>query len=566
MVPSVLRAGLSHALYGTLHRLPRTVRGLAAWLRQMMLPVPLMFVLMVAASASTISAFAAVYEAHRSQEAAGEAAQNLARQLALTADDRLASASIDLLQRDLAAAAAGNPRVIEVAVLDSGGHLLARAIRPNLKQTGKILTAASPTVAGSVRVTEQAPDSEALSGFVVALVALNALVLALAVVVATRLGRRAYQPVRRFTEVVTALTADRFNLDSPRLGDRLLQPALDHLWTMGRSVTTRERELAAQNTLWQRRYGQARALIDLMAEFNQVMVLRPVLERLSLGLSRFFAGDAVAIWIFSAPRGDLGLAAEVAGTFPRRLSGSDQWVRQVLTAGAPAVRCPWIQEAFPWMAAPLLDAQGRTIGLVMLTSSRRTEYSSEEHAFLRTVIAHAAMAIQNAAAYEQTDALSRTDALTGLHNRREFDRVLGQELGRARQTAQPLALLMVDIDYFKRINDERGHQAGDVALQQLARLIQQVPARANDAAFRFGGEEFAIVLTQTDKASALTKAETLRRVTEESAFLDTGSQLTVSVGVANFPDDGMELAQLVTCADRALYQAKNAGRNRVQAA
>jgi len=566
MVPSVLRTGLPLALYGTLHRLVRTGRGLAAWLRQMMLPVPLMFVLMVAASAIAISAFASVYEANRNQVAARDQAQNLARQLALTADDRLASGSIDLLQRDLAAAAS-NPRVIEVAVLDSGGHLLARAIRPNSKPAGSILIAASATGAGSVRVTEQAPDSEALSGFAVALVALNALVLALAVVVATRLARRAYRPVRRFTEVVSNLTADRFNLDSPKLGDRLLQPALDHLWTMGRSVTARERELAAQNTLWQRRYGQARTLIDLMAEFNQVMVLRAVLERLSLGLSRFFAGDAVAIWIFAAPRGDLGLAAEVAGTFPRRLSGSDQWVRQVLTAGAPPpVRCPWIQEAFPSMAAPLLDAQGRTIGLVMLTSSRRTEYSLEERAFLRTVIAHAAMAIQNAAVYEHTDALSRTDALTGLHNRREFDRVLGQELARARQTAQPLALLMVDIDNFKRINDERGHQAGDVALQQLARLIQQVPARANDAAFRFGGEEFAIVLTQTDKASALAKAETLRRVTEESAFLDTGSQLTVSVGVANFPDDGMELAQLVTCADRALYQAKNAGRNRVQAA
>ena len=565
MVPSVWSAGRALFLSGPIDWIGRSRHPIRAWLEQVVLPAPLVFLLMVGVATATTSGFAALYEAHRIQNAAHDDAQRLARQMALMADNHLTDGRIDLLQQDLATALAADPQVLEVVVLDSGGHVLARASRASWIP-GTVLTASSQTLTGSVRVTERPLDSSVRSGFTTVLLGLDAIVLAFALLLAARLARESYRPVRRFAQLVSSLTVEHFNAEPPRLDDRMLQPVLDRLWRMGSAVTARERELAAQNAVWQRRYGQARALIDLMAEFNQVMVFRAVLERLSLGLSRFFAGDAVAMWIFDPSHGNLELAAEVAGSFPRQIPGNDPWAQQVLLAGESRFACPWFKDTLPAMAAPLLDAEGRTIGIIMLTSTRRAEYTSEEYAFLRTVIAHAAMAIRNAAVYELTDALSRRDALTGLFNRREFDRLLGHELARGLQAQEPLALLMVDIDNFKRVNDERGHQAGDAALKQLATLIQLVPVRANDAAFRLGGEEFAILLTQTDKSAALAKAEYLRRVTEGTVVLDQDSRLTVSVGVATFPDDGQDPSQLMAQADRALYRAKNAGRNRVQAA
>ena len=103
-------------------------------------------------------------------------------------------------------------------------------------------------------------------------------------------------------------------------------------------------------------------------------------------------------------------------------------------------------------------------------------------------------------------------------------------------------------------------------MQQMARLIQQVPRRATDASFRIGGEEFAILMGDTDKAGAVDVSETLRGVTEGAKFLPNGEAMTVSLGIATFPADGRDAAALIAAADRALYQAKSGGRNRVVAA
>jgi diguanylate cyclase (GGDEF)-like protein len=394
---------------------------------------------------------------------------------------------------------------------------------------------------------------------------LSLLLLCLGLAVGLVLMRLLNRPLMRLVNTMNGLTAEQLAEPPPNIRDRRAQTALNQVWTLNHGLSIRQRELIAQNTAWQRRHGQARALIDLMAEFNQVMQLGAVLDRLSQGLSRFFAGDGVAIWI-RATRGDLELAARVADAFPASLHPSDRWVEHVLGDHPGPMPPPWVGEEQPSMAAPLFDAQGQKIGIVALTSRLRTAYTVEDVAFLRTVIGHAAMAIQNATMYELVDALSRIDALTGLHNRREFDRLLAQEVSRAQNWRLPVSLLLVDIDHFKQINDDRGHQEGDRALREFARLIQLVPKTARDAAFRTGGEEFAVLLGEVDKAGALAAAESLRAVTERFKFLDEGTQLTVSVGVATFPEDGQDPVTLVRAADRALYQAKAAGRNRSQAA
>jgi len=568
MVPTVARTGTVSIPASAGRPLVSKSRRLRVLIRQLLLPVPIAWLLLVALACGLISTFALAYEVQRVQVTAQEQFEALVRQLVLAADQHLADGTAGQLQDDLNLATIGRPDLIELKVVDPAGRVVARVKRAAVGN-GPAFSAVVPTVSGgSVQVSSRRPSvAAASSGFGAALLAMNMLILAVGALVAGRLSRQTYGPLQRFAEVAGTLTRDRFaQEDPPQLRDEWLQGVLDRLWVTGRTLTERERQLVLQNTVWQRRHNQARALIDLMAEFNQVMVLRAVLERLSLGLSRFFAGDAVAIWVWPAPQGDLELAAQVAGSFPARISSSDPWVQQVLAAGATPTRYPWIHEALPSMAMPLLDAQGRIIGIVVLTSTRRSDYSSEEHAFLRTVIAHAAMAIQNAAAYERTDALSRTDGLTGLQNRREFDRILEQHVERARRAGHPLSLMMIDIDHFKHINDERGHQTGDLALRQLSALIQSVPVRPADAAFRFGGEEFAVLLTETEKPDAMARAEYLRALAANTTFLANGLRLTVSLGVATFPADGLDAAGLVSAADRALYQAKNAGRNRVHAA
>jgi len=380
-----------------------------------------------------------------------------------------------------------------------------------------------------------------------------------------RLAKRRATPQRAALQIISALTPEGLKQKPPASTDTLARSALTRLWALTEPVITRQRQLLEQNGELQRRYGQARALIDLMAEFNQVMQLAAVLDRLSFGLSRFFAGDGVAIWI-RASQGQFELAVKVAEDFPTSLNPHDRWVATVMAGDAGLVLPFWLDREMPCMAAPLLDAQGQRIGIVALTSRRRPAYTVEDGAFLRTVIGHASMAIQNATMYEFIDTLSRIDPLTSLHNRREFDRLLQQELASAAQSGQRLSLIMADIDHFKQVNDRFGHQEGDRALQQMARLIQQVPRRATDASFRIGGEEFAILMGETDKAGAVEVSETLRGVTEGAKFLPSGEAMTVSLGVATFPDDGQDSASLIAAADRALYQAKAGGRNRVNAA
>jgi diguanylate cyclase (GGDEF)-like protein len=160
--------------------------------------------------------------------------------------------------------------------------------------------------------------------------------------------------------------------------------------------------------------------------------------------------------------------------------------------------------------------------------------------------------------------LATRDQLTGLLNRREFDRILSEEEERVRRFGHTLALVMVDIDHFKSVNDTHGHPAGDAVLREVARRLAALP-RAVDRVARFGGEEFALVLMQTDRSSALEVARRVCAVIEHEPVLVSDTialNLTASAGVAVLPDDGISGAALVAAADKALYAAKARGRNR----
>lgn len=175
------------------------------------------------------------------------------------------------------------------------------------------------------------------------------------------------------------------------------------------------------------------------------------------------------------------------------------------------------------------------------------------------------MAIDNARLYEEMRDLSIRDALTGLNNRRQFLTLLEAELSRGERFQRPLALLMIDIDFFKRVNDIYGHQAGDAVLKEVAQLLK-INTRLVDEVCRYGGEELAVLLPETGTGMALQVAERLRSAIEQTPF-DVGDgrsiHITASVGVAFCGDEGESVESLISAADGALYTAKREGRNRV---
>ena len=163
--------------------------------------------------------------------------------------------------------------------------------------------------------------------------------------------------------------------------------------------------------------------------------------------------------------------------------------------------------------------------------------------------------------------LSSVDALTGLRARRFLDEILNVEFLRARRYRTPLALVIADIDHFKRINDGSGHPAGDAVLRDLGALFQSV-VRRTDVAGRYGGEEFLLIHPQSTATGAAQMAERLRAAIEAARFEASGEcfKLTISLGVAEYDRSMTSARDLVAAADRALYAAKRGGRNRVMVA
>nr|WP_189659748.1 sensor domain-containing diguanylate cyclase [Pseudomonas farsensis] len=198
------------------------------------------------------------------------------------------------------------------------------------------------------------------------------------------------------------------------------------------------------------------------------------------------------------------------------------------------------------------------IGWLLIGAMRRRDVAEDE---LR--VAQQQLVASN----QQLEQLAMHDALTGLANRRSFDETLAQESGRARRSATSLALLMIDIDYFKRYNDHYGHLAGDACLQRVATMLASCTRRPPDLLARYGGEEMAVILPETDSAGAAVVARAMleRLSLEPIAHHDSPfAQVTVSIGIACASGaDADSLQSLVQRADAALYVAKDAGRNRL---
>jgi diguanylate cyclase (GGDEF)-like protein len=217
------------------------------------------------------------------------------------------------------------------------------------------------------------------------------------------------------------------------------------------------------------------------------------------------------------------------------------------------------------LAVPL-KARNRTLGALILTGARGS-FDATSHRVLGILANQAAATLSLIRDREQQKELAVRDGLTNLYNRRAFNELLIQALAREERQGGRLALILLDLDHFKKLNDTYGHPAGDAALRGTARVLVQ-HLRKGDQAARYGGEEFVVILPGTDEAGALHLAERAREAIQQQRLVFEGARLslTASFGAAVWPTDGREAEALLSSADRALYAAKQAGRNRVIAA
>jgi diguanylate cyclase (GGDEF)-like protein len=212
------------------------------------------------------------------------------------------------------------------------------------------------------------------------------------------------------------------------------------------------------------------------------------------------------------------------------------------------------------VAVPLLTQDG-CAGVLLYGRPGTAGFGDGELRLLESAALQVATAVESARLHQAMVRLSQTDTLTGVQNRRQLFARLELERERAARFGEPFALLLLDVDRFRELNEASGHAAGDATLREVATLLRR-EVREVDLVARYGGEEFAVVLPRSGPAEAQEAAERLRAAVSGSGFEAAPvGRLTVSVGGACFPSDARDLALLVDCADAALFAAKRAGRD-----
>ena len=298
-------------------------------------------------------------------------------------------------------------------------------------------------------------------------------------------------------------------------------------------------------------------------------------------MPRLFPGDSGAVAIMKASGNMMEAMAAWGHNPPRQrvFEPESCWAfrrgRPHLVTGIQSpLRCAHLTDGDgPSSFCVPMMAQGDHVGILQFNFSEVDVFETRDEggavhstrARLATALAeHAALALANLRLREALRSQSIVDGLTGLYNRRYLENVLERECRRAARSRRPLTVLMIDIDRFKQFNDTWGHEGGDVVLREFAALLR-AQFRGDDIACRYGGEEFVVVLSDAEMDVAFRRAEELRTEVRQLVALYRQQPLgsiTISVGIAALPEHGVTADELTSTADRALYEAKNAGRDR----
>jgi diguanylate cyclase (GGDEF)-like protein len=316
------------------------------------------------------------------------------------------------------------------------------------------------------------------------------------------------------------------------------------------------------------------ALSAMAAELDNATTSIGAAECLMASLSEAFHFQRVAVLLSRG--GDLKVAAS---------EGCPESIVSIPAEAGSAIETAWqerravqfgrvrkgdevgLAALFPWarrlLVIPML-VEGERIGVVLAeeSSHRRYRVDSRSRPMVEQFASHAALAVSNVRLLEQVQVMADTDALTGIANRMTFDRTLHRELTRCDRNGEGLGLLLIDIDHFKALNDNHGHQMGDEVLRQLALTLEE-HSRTFDTVARYGGEEFAVIVPAAGLEECIEIAERLRM---EIARLELCRSVTASIGVAIYREHAGTADTLVRAADDALYRSKRNGRNKVSVA
>ncbi len=209
-----------------------------------------------------------------------------------------------------------------------------------------------------------------------------------------------------------------------------------------------------------------------------------------------------------------------------------------------------------------LIIEKRVQAMVAVFSSKRDAFNQIQRHLLEVYLYQASESASKAMLHEEIKMMAFTDGLTGLYNHRRFQERLQEELKRADRYGEPVSLILLDIDHFKKVNDTYGHPAGDAVLKRIAEIIRKT-VREIDFPARYGGEEFALIILKSTAREAKKIAERLRKKVEQTTVkTDTADiNVTLSLGIASYPEDARTREDLIERADQALYRAKQGGRN-----
>lgn len=362
---------------------------------------------------------------------------------------------------------------------------------------------------------------------------------------------------------------------------RQLQVALE---TTNQELDARLRELSLAQEAEREQHRLAEALRETIAALNSTLNFDEVLDLILANLGRVIHHDAANIALIDETKcvtfkRALGYATPQQGnpilTTNLRADEIPTWravmqTRQPLIIPDTSQETDWEQIAgFEWIrsyaCAPIIVKE-EVIGFINLDSAVPGFFKPDQASRLQTFADQAAVAIEKSRLFDETQRLAITDGLTSIYNRRHLLQLADQEYERARRYHHPLSALMIDIDHFKRVNDTYGHPVGDLALKALVQCCKQ-NLRESDLLGRYGGEEFLVLMPETDHAEALEAAERIRQRVADMKLADERNTLsiTICIGVATMQaGENPSLNILIRNADDALYTAKAAGRNCVR--
>lgn len=310
------------------------------------------------------------------------------------------------------------------------------------------------------------------------------------------------------------------------------------------------------------------ALTDIIETFNEDITLDEILDTITESISNIFKKETIILQL-------LGENFKKALKGGKDIIVSEDIFDQVINKSRPIL----VNNTASFEQYRLLEQQGVTsfiiapfhqkrnvVGIIGVFSFDNKQFNIKDLDLLRKVSAPTSLLVENAVLFERTKTLAITDSLTQLYNRRHFEQKLNAVCINSEKKKTPVSLCIADVDFFKYYNDVNGHQAGDAVLKKIAEVLKQ-GVKGSDIVGRYGGEEFIIIFPDTEKADVVRICENISRKIKSFVFYNEEAQpnnnLTISFGVASFPEDAQTPEQLIKQADFALYRAKELGKDRV---